>query len=601
MSNNKKIYLLITLALLSGCSVKKDAMTPSASDTSTTSVTNVTSDSSGLGIIIDTDSDGIPDAVEITRKTNPLIADIPRIGINLVSEISLSGVFREEANSLRDESIILKQVFNEIQGERAGDVDFLKVLRRKVVKNQYTHLRNIQAEKEDVIINEDLRTSILSRWDDKLFYPVADSLLKIENKQSNPSGKYNANVKLKITNAAHVTQISNINLKSIYYNFKNMEESEIYNQFLLKQNGSKEKIELFGKDEFIPAPEYNLFANELETSQLADKIMNRNEVGLKFVSYDYLSSGIQLNYSEVISNVLNNNAKIIFSNGKVTEVHFVAPSSSLKGALEMLGKKLDIDKNGDVLSIDGIETNAIYPVDLDVIKNDDLERGIWSIYGESDNLSAELKPQGIYIVSYSNIADLLEVSRRDYEHYPVSDTQDKIFLKKIYKNDEVIIQVSSIFKNEYYPITTSKRYIKGGNGPGCMAIPNDPLSSDKKGGADCKQEECIQSTSRIDVAQRAVSLNASDYLKWIKVKTADGRDVSFEIFNYSNIIKIKFNKQLNYSRNDLIVYMQNDSEPVKSYSTGVSDACYKQSFGSETRKDFYGFNKKVTIYGAARF
>ena len=48
----------------------------------------------------------------------------------------------------------------------------------------------------------------------------------------------------------------------------------------------------------------------------------------------------------------------------------------------------------------------------DSLKLDDFKKGIWSVFGDADNLLEKVKPQGLYVISYSTVGEILNSSKR---------------------------------------------------------------------------------------------------------------------------------------------------------------------------------------------
>jgi hypothetical protein len=159
----------------------------------------------------------VPDSLEVILGTNPIIADIPKISIGFVQDISIGAIFKTQLDSLNKNAFsILKQEFSDVETNKGGDLDSLKVLRKKVLINQYNHLRNIKAEKADIITNDDLRTNILSSWPDETYYAFLDSLPTIDKNSDNDSGKFTTNLKIKLSNIKNVNSMTNENLMQPY-------------------------------------------------------------------------------------------------------------------------------------------------------------------------------------------------------------------------------------------------------------------------------------------------------------------------------------------------------------------------------------------------
>lgn len=599
--SNMNIFLVTTIVLLvSACSIKKD-------QSKTNSVTNTLS----IEEMTDSDGDGVPDSIELQRGTNPYIADIPRIRVSSVSEVAIGGTFRssEEKNSYVSKDILLPQKFAETGDTTGADRDYLKALRKKVLANQVAQIRNIEADKEDLITNEDLRTSILSNWENEVFYKTLDSLLRINSPLDNETGKVSMSFKIKLNDTLGVSEVSNIKLKTFFYSYKKMEESDIYSHSLLKEDGSKEKINIYKDKEANPVTLYKIVSTDLNTSKIAESIKSRNEIGLKFTDYDYISSGISLNYSTVLQKTLDHDAKIIFSNGIKTEIFFVAPIFTLSEALNMLGKKVTKDAKGGIYSIDGIETNASLPIDFDTVSRKDYYSGVWSIVGNADALDDKLVEKGFYVVSYATIKDLIEANRSIQKYPESADTLSKsINLEKVIEGDELDFEVSSLrlktitenlsretrdetpedrckFTDIITPMTPPGRI-----GKGCNNLIENELTC-----------EIIKSSATEE--DQEINFD-TDYLKKNLVVLNDmGDTVDFSSYFAKNSIHIGFNKQLPLQRNNLKIFFKAPQEKISARNGVIRNTCKggQESYSTINYVPSILFKKDASVYTQTKY
>lgn len=556
------ICFTLGFLLLVGCSIKKN----------TPELTVGGSHEIALEDVIDSDSDGVSDILESQTGTNPFIADIPKISIALVQDIAIGAIFKTQFENqfktksefqLQSRFSMLKQEFSEVQGEKGGDLETLKVLRKKVIKNQYNHLRNVKSEKSDIITNEDLRSNILSSWTDDLYYPFIDTIQFIDTSNDNDSGKFVTNLKVKISNALNVTEISDVSLKTFFYDYEKMEESEIYNHYLLKSSGTKEKFKLSGDASYSPVTTYPLIANELQSSVVYAKLLERSEIGIKFTDYSYITSGVQLNYAEVLNKVFESDAKIIYSDGIRTEVFFVSPNLTLVQALNYLGKRVKLNKNGEIYSINDIETTAHYPLDVDNLRFDDLKKGIWSVFGDGDAINEKVKAQGLYVVSFSTIEDILKISRR-WVDLTESELVDRVILENVYNGDEIVIDVSSIkgvsSAEAYNRIDTPPdmqgagcNFVETNRGPSCTHIPG-----------------CYSLYSSQALTEKTYS--TTELQSWLIFEDSYGEKINAKIYKYGKKIKIKFDSLSSHLKNTIKVTFRDPAFLNSSVRVGLIDS-----------------------------
>jgi len=591
--------MVIFVLLASSCSIKKDQ-----------SKVNATTNILSIEEMVDSDGDGVPDSIELQRGTNPYIADIPRIRVSSVSEISVGATFRssEDGNSYISKDILLPQKIAETGDTSGADRDYLKALRKKVLSNQVAQIRNIDADKEDLITNEDLRTSILSNWENEVFYKTLDSLLRINSPLDNETGKVSMSFKIKLNDTLGVTEVSNIKLKTFFYNYKKMEEIDIYSHSLLKEDGSKERINIYKDKEANPVSLYKIVSTDLNTSKIAENIKSRNEVGLKFTDYDYVSSGISLNYSTVLQKTLDHDAKIIFSNGIKTEIFFVSPIFTLAEALSIIGKKVTKDAKGGIYSIDGIETNSSLPIEFDSVSKKDYYAGVWSIVGNADALDDKLVEKGFYVVSYATIKDLIDANRTIQKYPESGDVLSKsINLEKVIEGDELDFEVFSIhlktltenISRETHDETPDDRckfadIIKpinlSGRMPGCNNLIENQFTC-----------EIIKSSA----VEEDLEINFdTDYLKKNLVVINDmGDTVDYSAFFAKNSIHIGFNKQLPLQRNNLKIFIKAPQDKISARNGVIRNTCKggQESYSTINYTPSILFKKEAIIYSQTKY
>ena len=545
----------------------------------------------------DSDNDGISDALESATGTNPLIADIPKLSIGLVKDISISAIFNSQVKtSLKNKFSTLKQEFTEIDDNKGGDIDFLKVLRRKVVINQYNHLRNVRTEKNDIITTEDLRANILSNWQDSLYYEYMDSLPEDDNLSENNSGKFISNFRVKITNIKNVTEISDIAVKSFFYNYEKMSESEIYNHYLLKDSGSKERFKLDGSDSYFPITSYPLIANEISTTDIYSQLKDRSEIGLKFSDYSYIMAGVSLNYAEVISKVHDGDAKIVFSSGKKTEIFFVAPGITIEQVLVQMGNSIKLNNYGDVYSVNEIETTAKYPIDVDELKIDDFKKGIWSVFGDADTVLEKVKPQGVYVVSYSTVREILNSSKK-WINLTDKEITNNFSVENIYEDDELLINfqnASIVYLSEAVSHTNEGEVCSGG---GCNFV-----ATERRGPSCYCRPGCAQSKSIPILSENQIESSTSDIGSWLNFKDSYGSPVNAKVFTYGKNVKVKFPTLPNYLKNKITVTMKNPQNQTSVARVGViASTCDTPSFTIQTYENQFKIRGSVQVFGINKY
>ncbi|MBC7540158.1 MAG: hypothetical protein H7281_15140 [Bacteriovorax sp.] len=583
-----KILIASLFLLLTSCSVKSKSSSVVATNTL-----------ESINVLPDSDFDGVPDEIELKLGTNPFVADIPKISIGLVQDVSIGAIFRLNKELLLGDYdfSILKQEFTETADQKGGDIDTLKVLRRKVVINQYNHLRNTKTEKLDIITNDDLRTNILSSWTDDQYFPFINKLPKLENSIDNNSGKFLTNFKIRLSNIKNVTEISDISLQSFFYDYEKMEETPIYDHFLLKSSGSKEKIKLDGSSSYSPVTIYPLIANEISSNTILEKILSRSEIGIKFTDYNYTYENIQLNYKQVLDNVFNGDAKIIFSTNSKTDVFFVSPGMTLLEVLKQNGKNVILTKDGDISSIDGIESTAKYPFDLDNQTQDDAQRGLWSVFGEEDSVLAKVKAQGIYVVSYSTIKDVLNNTKKWVE-LGTENFNTKLLIENVIEGDRLIINAGDVQKISI--VESQSTNYTGDICSGSCTMSADPEI--KHNGSCICRAGCTEVFSAVSQTSTPISFNTINYTKWLTFEDSYGRPVKASLHNFGNQIKVDFDSLKYNLKNKIYIIFRDPDQITSAARTGLISACYGgPSYSVTSFENQYILNSTIKVYGANKY
>lgn len=577
------LILVAVILSASSCSVKKDEIKKHESNVF--SVPQMAKDS---------DNDGIPDAVELARGSNPFMADIPRISIQKVNEISFGASLLANEQKSNSSRVELKQIFKDIGQAKAGDLDFKSSLRKKIISNQLGHVKNINVPKEDVIVEEDLRTNILSKWEDINYYSVKDFLNDKDQGVSNRSGKFLARFKIKISDSKNVTDLNNILLKSFYFNFKSMDQEEIFDHYLQRPNGTKENFGTFELDTFEPVTEYSLLVDGLESSAVFKNLLDRKEIGLKFFDYNYTSSGLKLSYTEVMSRVVSNNAKIVISNGKLTEVYYVTPGMNMLQTLDMLKKDYTLDKNGDFYKIGDFENKINLPFDLEKFQSSNLNDGIWSYYGDAENPNDLLKPQGLYVLAYSTVKDFINVMKLDQSEQISIQNANEIILDNIYADDELLLNFE-LKNSDVYSEVYSQRKYENGESPSCKSN-NIDEEDEKRGGDYCKPTVCTQVVSSITKTTTSEAANFDQIYNQIKISDDLGNDIFFNKYKYGKNMKIIFPNKLNLLRNRIHIILSKPKEVVLREGI-ISDSCTNQpAFKNVKLNENSLFNLKYDLF-----
>lgn len=594
----KHIIVLCGLGLMTSCAFKStdgestDGESINSSETSILQ-TNESTDITG---------DGIPNETKIALGLNPNIAYFPRLSIHLVKDVSLGAIFSERVNFVEadEDYLMLTQQYASGSSDKGGDLDFLKVLRKKMLINQYKFLRNIREEERDTITDEDLKSSILSSWDDGQYYAYRKKLGMLGNQRENVSGKFSTNFKIKIRSSKGVSQVSNVKIKSFYYDFKTLKMNEVFPHYLLKDSGAKEIIDLStSSNEYVPASNYYIFANEIKKSNVRKSITERNEIGLEFEDFDYKVAGFDLNYSKVISSVVDKCAKIVISDGKKTEIFYITPKFNLREALSVLGKDFIQNKDGTIDSLGEIQTNISQPIEFDTLRGDDLQKGVWSIFGESDNLDDQLKAKGFYFVSYASMKDLLDSSKREVK-LEENKTDNQINITRAIWGDELTIKINSLVYKTLNESISKTIYEPVQSGAGCN------FTNDFNRGADCRvtREGCEDTNSKPIILDNSVDLSQTKISNLINIIDDLGNRIKADAFSFENMIVIKFNYPMPKLKNKLSISFQNSEDKEYLVRNGkISSTCKGggPSYSYVKWKNNYEFNYSASVIGALKY
>lgn len=589
----KHIIVLCGLGLMTSCAFK-----------STDSENKLSTETSILQAneSMDITGDGIPNEAKIALGLNPNIAYFPRLSIYLVKDVSLGAIFKERANFVEtdEDYLMLTQQFASGSSDKGGDLDFLKVLRRKMLINQYKFLRNIREEESDTITDEDLKSSILSNWGDEQYYAYRKALSKINNQRDNLSGKLGTNFKIKIKSSKAVSQVSNIKIKSFYYDFKKLNPSEAFSHYLLKDSGAKEIIDLStSSSEYIPATNYNIFVNDIKKSNVRKNIVDRNEVGLEFEDFDYKVAGVDLNYSKVISSVIDKCAKVVISDGKKTEIFYITPRFNLRDALKLLGKDFVQNKDGTIDSLGEVQTNIPQPIEFDSLRGDDLKKGVWSIFGESDNLDDQLKAKGFYFVSYASMKDLLDASKREVK-LSENTTDNQINITRAIWGDELTIKINSLIYRTLSESFSKTAHDPVYSGAGCNFV------SDLNSGPQCREikKGCEDTNSSPTIVNSNVDLGQTKISEILNITDEYGNKIKADVFSFEDTIVVKFNYPMPKAKNKLTIsFIKPEDKEYQARSGVVATTCEKGTlnYSYVKWKNNYEFNYSASIFGALKY
>lgn len=553
--------------------------------------------------------DGLTNAEKMALGLNPNIAYFPRLNVYWVKDVSIGAIFKTKNALIGNDKdlLMLSQQYASTDSNKGGDLDFLKVLRSKILINQYKFLRNIRAEDKDTITDEDLKSSILSSWSDDQYFGFRKNIGQIKDIQQNPSGRFNTNFKVKIKSNKGLTQISNIKLKSFYYDFKNLKPTELQTHYLIKDSGAKEIIDMNpSSTEYIPATTYPIYTNEILNTEVQKRISDRNEVGMEFEDFDYKIAGRFFNYSKTISDIKDKCAKVIISDGSTSEVYYVAPYMKLSDALSMIGKDVTPNKDGTIESIGKLQTNISQPIDFDSLKSDDLTKGVWSIFGESDGLDSVLKPKAFYFISYATMKDILDSAKRSVKLAEEKNT-NILKIDGVIWGDELSLNILQMkYKTQEESISTEERGTDGP--PDCLTqiiTPMTPPSRIGHGRCNLVEEPMAKcQITRSSIVSRDVDFdfNSNDLSRLITIKDEYGNTVKYDIFTFDDQIVIKFNYQLPQFKNQISIYFADPNEPQRALRSGiVSSSCGPTDYSTLNWKNYFDIKLNASIFGALKY
>jgi hypothetical protein len=386
-----------------------------------------------------------------------------------------------------------------------------------------------------------------------------------------------------------------------------MEEQSINSHSLLKEDGSKEKYSIYKDIEANPVSNYKIVSTDINVSKISDMIKARSEVGIKFYDYDYISSGINLNFSTVIQKALDHDAKIIFSEKNKTEVFFVAPQFSLEEALKLLGKKVVKDAKGGIYSINQIESTANLPIDFDTISKSEYNNGLWSIIGDADSLSSKLVEKGFYVISYASIKELVDAEKSIQTYPEATDVLvNGINLEKITTDDELTINVSELklkSLSENISIENINNTPPDNHCPN--VIPRNPNTPPGRIGCNhiiILPLACNITHASINEILNDIDINPTNLKNIIDVKNELSEKIDFSSYFAGNTVKVVFDKPLPMQRNNLTVYLKNSSPEIIARSGVIANTCGGSASYSTTKfKPIYLFKKEAFIYSHTKY
>lgn len=592
----KMVFIFISTLLTVSCSFKKPE-THNNTVAGETLKETITDNPTG---------DGLSNFEKSSLGLNPNVAYFPRLSIHWVKDVNIGAIFKSKNSLFSGEKdlFMLSQQFASTDSTKGGDVDFFKVLRSKILINQYKFLRNIRSDDKDTITDDDLKSSILSYWSDDQYFDIRKSLGQIKEIQQNPSGRFNTNFKIKIQSNPGLNQISNIKLKSFYYDFKNLKSTDLQTHYLIKDSGAKEILDMNpASTEYIPATTYPIFTNEILNTVILKQIINRSEVGMEFEDFEYKILGKSLSYSKIISDIKDKCAKVIISDGNTSEVHYVAPYMKLSDALSILGKKVTANKDGTIESIGKLQTNISQPIDFDSLKSSDLTKGVWSIFGESDGLDSILKPKGFYFISYATMKDIINSAKRSIKLADEKNT-NVLTVDGVMWGDELSLNILQLrYKTQEELLSVEE---KGTDGPiECLDTPMTPpgrIGNGRCNVIEAPDRKCQITRSTIISKDYDFNFNTKDISRLITLKDEYGNTIKYDLYTYEDQVSIKFNYQLPQFKNQISIHFADSSEPQIALRSGiVSSSCGPTDYTTTNWKNYYDIKLNASIFGALKY
>ena len=441
------VIQIFGLIILISCQIDEEEKTnkkPIERDLSTNNIPVIT---------IDTDGDYITDSQEEENKTNPFIADIPRL------------LFRDQINT----SISLKLNSKEIGGTQFVNVNLQDAINdKRVVLKDYLLFESFKQ------LNGELDGSSW-QFDDRYLNLVSVSNLNFEDsirksfeikqyidqnyRLVQESGELLLNYLLDISKIKKVEKVESIDINLYVKNNKGM-----LKRVETKRASRSHGVPLIIDSDNIAEQNLNerlkLNYNNLSPQVIKDLIKKESEAYISIGNYNILMPGQKtIAFRSLVKEILKKTARIIFSTEQGIEVLYLSPkmleeNNSLLSYIEKLKGDIQIDSSEKLISIGESKTEVFGPIDLYNVPTDYLNKKVWTFIAEDKaSLYKPLQLSKTYVFVFSTLGDLVNAHKGAMKIGEVKQLggQDQSYtiLKNLKVNDEITLTISNPTINTY--------------------------------------------------------------------------------------------------------------------------------------------------------
>lgn len=397
----KNLFLIFLLAsCISSCAFKDEDILASSSE-------ELLNRHVMINPTDDLDFDGMSNEDEQRLGTDPYIADIPEVRIRQIKEVKTGIRVKSEFDGHSSSKFLgLQQEYVDPKDSESKE----SLIRRKTLNLQYIKITDPTRlpDQDEMATLSDYDLFIIGRWKDRNFYPFQFEVTKEGQELVPESGRITSVFKVELQNLLGVSYIERVFLSTNLIDFKDEVISEFRTHPLIKSNNTEERYVFKNVSELKPQDNYFLYDISLDTSSISDLLVSRNNIALKIKNFTFNRLGKDIDFAQLVSQVEEKTARVIFSTNKTTKTYQVAPGMTVESFLKHIGHEVVSDKNGFIISIDETSNSLSTPVDIENIPVNELDNGLWHILGQAETLKDTLIANKQYIVSYASAREIIE-------------------------------------------------------------------------------------------------------------------------------------------------------------------------------------------------
>lgn len=482
----KYILISIFLFITTGCLKEDEEIT-----TPPTAVRN------SLKVVVDSDFDKIPDAID----KFPNEASIPTIKI--IS--SKTGFFETTLKHTNSNPAKFEKIrINNVKDNNLPFENYFST-RVKALQMQQNRFTRTNDPNEFFIKEKDENFQILTKWPSHEIYPFVSKLTSEDVSQMKNSSKVDLTYKLRLSSLDGVSQIDSVSYSLESYN-KISNTFNVSKEFSLIDGNGSTTFSFDNLQTYSPIKAFKTLSIS-NKSQLLDGLKKQDEYGIRFIDFTFNRYGSKLKFSKFMSVIKSKLAKIIISTPLSTITYYRTPGVELNKFLMEKFVDINIDDEGYLTSLNGLNNSLSLNTDLSDLSNNELELGRWDIFGELDNGNQILKAGKTYLVSYGTARQITKSKKTTTEILSDASIKDSYLIENLREGDVLEISYKKLrtsLREEVFPFYQH-----------CHASKTDP---DRGHRVHVQGKFCLTNRSRIVPTGQYVVQYEEEYDLKIKIK-----------------------------------------------------------------------------------